>query len=99
MLQARDRQIALDAAAFVQELGVGNAARGPVHLVGSEPLQQSNRPRSSDLQLTEGGDVEQPSSITSRLMLRGDGRGPVLGCPAAWRMLDRGRLLITGKPV
>ena len=41
--QPRDREVAFDAAALVEHLGVDDAARRDVDLVGANPLQEGER--------------------------------------------------------
>ena len=80
-LQARHRQIALDAAPGREHGGVGDGADGPVHLVGGEALERLQRARPRHLELGEGGQIEEGHPFPSRCMLGGHGRRPLHRLP------------------
>ncbi len=71
--QAGNGEIALDPAAPVQHLGVGDATHRAVDVVVAQPLQQRGGPRPDDLDLGEAGLVEQGSRMAGGQRLRADG--------------------------
>ena len=70
--QARDGQIGLDAAAGIEELGVGGAAHRLVHIGIRHPLQQRQGTRAADLDLAEGGQIEEGHALAGGLVFLAD---------------------------
>ena len=65
---AGDRQVGLDTATGVQELGVDDLARFLVHVRYSQVLQRFQRTRSGNAELTERGLVNQSNPFAHSLM-------------------------------
>ena len=81
--QPGDGEVALDAAARVEQLGVRDRPDAAVDVVGREATEQVERARADDLELGERRFVEEPGGAPGRQVLRDDGRRPVLAGPAA----------------
>ena len=67
LAEPRDRQVALDAAARVQHLGIDQPPRRHVDVVGAEPLQQPAALPPLDPDLAEARHVEQPDALRSAM--------------------------------
>ena len=80
---AGDREVALDAAARVEHLRVGDGADGPRDAVVAHPLQELGRPVAADLELGERGEVEERRGLAAGTVLLADGGRPQLARPAA----------------
>ena len=83
LLELRDREVALDPAAAVEHLRVGDLARAADDAVVAQPLEQRRRARPADLELGERGLVEERGGLSRGRMLGADGGRPVLPRPAA----------------
>jgi hypothetical protein len=83
LLELRDREVALDPAAAVEHLRVGDLARAADDDVVAQPLEQLGRARPADLHLRERGLVEQRGGLAGGGVLGADGGRPVLPGPAA----------------
>ena len=82
LAQPGDGEVALDAAASVQHLGVGDPAGLARDPVVAEAFEEGGRPGSLDLQLRERGLVEDGHPLPGRSVLGPDRRRPVLARPA-----------------
>ena len=71
--QAGDGEVALDAAALVEALGVDHRANRLVDLVGAHVVQELERSRTAHLDLVEGGLVEQTGVLACHQVLVADG--------------------------
>src|SRR5207237_6728690 len=76
-------EVALDPAVLVEHVRVGDATDGAVHVVGAQPLQESEGTRAADLDLGEARLVEERGGPAGGEALRTDGRRPVLAGPTA----------------
>ena len=100
-LVARDaahREIALDAAALVEHLGVRERAHRLVDVVGADPAQCRQRAGTLERELGEGRLVDHGDGLADRPVLAPDGGEPVLaavGVHVVWRLACRRR----GEPV
>ena len=72
--QACDGDVALDPAARVQQLRVGDAADLTCHAVVADRLKEFTRPRPRDLELCERRLVEQRGCLPARACLHSDSR-------------------------
>ncbi len=79
--QSRHGQVALDPAARVQHLRIDDPARGNVHVVTAEILQERQRVRPLDPDLAEARHVEQAHALTQGHMLGALVVEPVLALP------------------
>src|SRR5205085_11564515 len=73
---SRDREVALDAAARVEHLGVRDGTDGAGNAVVAQPLEELGRLLPGDLDLREGGLVEQRRRRTAGDVLGADGGRP-----------------------
>ncbi len=87
LAEAGDGEVALDAAAVVQHLGVGDLADVAGDAVVAEAFEVLGRRRPGDLELGEGGLVEQRRRLAGGAVLGPDRRRPVLAGPAAGAQL------------
>ena len=94
--QPRDREVAFDAAAGIEHLGVDDTARFDIHVVGAQMLQEGERIAALDPDLAEGGHVEQAGRLAHRHVLALLVFKPVLPLPG---ILVFARLTLVGKPV
>ncbi len=92
----RDGEIGLDPAAPVAELGIDDAADGPIHLRGSKMLECGKRPPSRKFKFAEGRLVDQRYTLAHGTMLARHRLEPVR--PAERRAVDRLRAS-EGEPV
>ena len=100
--EARDGEVALDPAAAVEHLRVGDLLRLAGHPVVAQALEELRRPGSLDLHLRERGLVEDRHALPRGLVLGADRRGPVLAGPAprAQRLVSlRGVRLVPVDPL
>ena len=81
--QPRDGEVALDPAARVEHLRVGDAPALAGHAVVAQALQQRCGARAGDLQLGEGALVEQGGALAARGVLGLDRGRPVPAGPAS----------------
>ena len=81
LVQARHREVALHAAAGVEELGVGDRAGVAGHAVGTQPLEELRRAGAAHVELGERGLVEQRGVLPARPVLGADGGRPQLARP------------------
>ena len=72
--QARDGQVALDAAVLVWHLRVGDGSDGLIHLVIRDVLQKRQRARTKHLYLAERGFVKHGYSLARGLVFGANGR-------------------------
>ena len=72
--QARDREVAFDAAARVEHLGVDDRADRFVDVVGAKGLQEIAGARSLHFDLGEGCLIEERGGFAGRADVRSDGR-------------------------
>ena len=66
------RQVALDAAALVEQLRVDDPADRYVHVVRAQPLEERDRTRTDDLDLGERALIEQAGRLPGRQRLGAD---------------------------
>ena len=76
LLHARDGEVALDAAAGVEHLRVGDLPDAARDAVVAQPLQVVGGARAGDLDLGEGGLVEERGALAAGDVLGADGRRP-----------------------
>src|SRR3954452_14777488 len=81
--QPRDREVALDPAALVEHLGIGDGADGASDQVGAQRLEERGRALAADVDLRERRFVEDRDRLTTRAVLGTYGRRPVLTRPAS----------------
>ena len=67
--QLRDRQVALDPAALVEELGVGHLTRSLGHISCADPGESRAGARTAQAILGKGGLIEEPHGLAHALML------------------------------
>ncbi len=91
LLQPRDGQIALDAAARVQHLRVDDRSGLARHVVRCHPLEEAGRVRAGDLDLREARLVEQRRAFAGGEVLGHDRRRPVFSRPS-----ERPPVLVVG---
>ena len=82
--QAGDGEVALDAAALVQALGVDHRANRHVDLVGADIVEEFERAGAAHFDLVEGGLVEQAGVLARLQMLVADRARPVVVRPSPW---------------
>src|SRR3546814_18133735 len=72
--EAGDGEVALDPAAAIEDLGVGDPANGAVDVVVAQPLEELGRSGAADLDLGEARLVEQGGGVAGgpRLGTNGD---------------------------
>src|SRR5262249_20754399 len=75
--EARDGEVAFDAAPLVAELGIDDAADRPVHARGSQSVDGGKGAGACELELAEGALVDEGDALAHGAMLGGDGREPV----------------------
>ena len=83
VLELGDREVALDAAAAVEHLRVGDLARAADDAVVAQRLEQLGGARPADLELRERGLVEERGGLARGGVLGADRGRPVLARPAA----------------
>src|SRR4051794_34640688 len=82
LAEAGDREVALDPAAAVQHLGVGDLADAAPDPVVAEDFEEGLGSGALDLQLCERGLVEEGDGFAGRAVLGLDCRRPMLPGPA-----------------
>ncbi len=98
-VQARDRDVGLDAAAAVQHLRVDDAAERPVDVVRADPPQECRCSRAGHLELREARLVEQPCRLSGREVFGRDRGRPVLPRPSSRSQVLETLVLVGGEPV
>jgi len=83
LTESRHREIALDAAALVAQLRVGDGSDGLVHVGDRQPLHRVERTGPGDLELGERRLVDQRDAFSHGAVLLGDVREPVR-LPERW---------------
>ena len=76
LAQPRDREVALDAAAVVEHLRVGERADPSRHPVVGEAFEKLGRACAADLDLRERREIEDRGSFATGRVLDADGRRP-----------------------
>src|SRR5262245_30507999 len=76
--KAGDGEVGLDAAAVVEQLGVGDATGRMGHVIGADQRQSTACRGTGELEFGKGALVEQPDGIAHRAVLLADGSEPVL---------------------
>ena len=99
LLQPRDGEVALDPAAPVEHLRVGDLPDLARDAVVAQPLEELRRARPADLELGERGLVEQRRGLAAGAVLGADRRRPVHARPAARAQRLVARRLVGGVPV
>ena len=84
LVQARDGEVALDAAARIEHLRVGDPPGIARDAVVAQPLEQLRGARARHLELGERRLVEDRHALAARQVLGSDRGRPVLARPAAW---------------
>ena len=86
--EAHDGEVALEAAPFVEQRGVDDTTDRHVHLRDREVLEAREGSLAGDVQDHEGREVDEPTAVAQRQVLRVDDRGPPARLPLGGALHD-----------